>query len=253
MAYLGVVEAIRSRLAGNPPEHVPSYPGLPQTSDPSTEVPGRDINYADILREQMREAKAFINGSFSVPIYPYGPEWSGDYPNVYPSLAFDIIGVEPRYDAETVYYSPKYGGEGYVIPVPYSLDEAKDSGGTQGIDSRMAKTRALEHPFDILVEVKALAKDPVEAAMLISYVYRVLPPRHFLRVPHKDGSYRSWNLFHTDYADLDQRGAIKTGIGGEQEYAKAFTYRVMAKIDNTDETELVNFIRARQLLLEQIT
>ncbi len=251
MAYLGVVEAFRSRLAGNSPEHVPSYPGLPQIPDPSSEVPGRDINYADVLREQMRETKVFIDGLFSVPIYPFGPEWSGDYPNVYPSLAFDIIGVRPRYDAETVYYSSKYGGEGYVIPVSYSLAEVRDVGASQGTGSRMAKTRALEHPFDILVEVKALAKDPVEAAVLISYIYKVLPPRHFLRVPHKDGSHRSWNLFHTDYADLDQRGGIKTGVGGEQEYAKAFTYRVMAKIDNTDETELVNFIRARQLLFEK--
>ncbi len=245
MAYLGVIEAVRSRLEGNDPKYVPPYPGMPPKAGPDLRPAGATSGFSDVLMFLQRETSVNIGGKLTIPVHFGGTE-GAETGNVYPSFAFEIVDYSPRYE-EALYSSPTYGGERYVVPVATSTEEVFDETTSLGFSPRMARVRELEHPFDVLVEVRCYSKEPFETAALVQHIYEVLPPRHFIRIPHKDGSYRSWDLFLMSYRDLDSRAAIKMGIGGEYEGAKVFTYRVEGYFDNTDKETLINLVRTRKL------
>ncbi len=250
MAYLGVFEAIRARLEGKSFLFVPDYPGKAQNLDMSNPQ-GTVFDFAAVKTLLSRTSNVVVEGVMTVPIHPH--EIAGQLlERVYPSFVFDVIAIMPRYQ-EAVFNSGDYGGEKYSTPVAESVEDVYDNGVFVDTYARMIKRRPIEHPVDFLVEVRVHAKEHVEAALLVQYIYEQFPPRHFLRVPHKDGSFRSWDLFQTDYKDLDSREAVKTGTDlAEREYTKVFTYRVEGYLDNTDMVEFVNLIRKRSLTVEAV-
>jgi hypothetical protein len=236
------MESVRARLEGHPPTFVPAMPAqsldheTPGTSTPAT-VDGylRKDSYTQI-------------GQLRVPIFLFdvsGANWN----NVYPSITFEILDIHPRFDESAIFQSASYLGDMWQTPIPESIGEVIDNDGTRmGWFPRMESRRAVEHPLNILFETRVYAKDPILSALLVQYIYDVFPPRHFIRVPQKDGTYRDWDLLWQAYSDLDRRQAVRSDTPGvEREYAKVITYRVEGYFDNTDTAELVNLVQGRSI------
>lgn len=250
MSYLAVEEAVRARLLGNPPGYVPPYPLPTVLQEREHEQPSR-VDDGDGTVEIPAEynTKAVVPDTIvgiEVPVYKFdvdGHYWKQNYP----CLTYEVIGVLPRY-TEFLYSNIAYGGEVYVEDVLPSRETVVDNVDDTdlGEGAGMFYVREVEHPFDILVEVRAYSRVLTYSAVLTSYVYRVLEPRGFLRVPHKDGTYRSWDMLFQSFADLDKREAVASGTPGvEREYAKVWTYVVEGYLDNTDTRTLVHRTRSR--------
>lgn len=249
MAYLGTLEAIRARLEGNDPLFVPPLPEIPPDFDST--VPSREagINTPALVDAFLRQDRFAKVAQTKVPIYLFDIE-GGRFDRIYPSFTFEILDAIPRYD-EFIFQSDSYQGDRYQIPVHNSLKDISIDGIDQGLQPRMVRTRDVEHPLDIMIEIRAYAKDPLLSAMQVQHIYNILPPRGFLRVPMQDGSFRSWDMLFEHYRDLDKREAVRSGTPGvEREYAKVWTYRVEGYFDNTDTTVLQNVINKRSLNLE---
>lgn len=240
MSYLSVLRAVQARLQGESFFHVPPFPG------PDLDGAMGRVSVA----QEFRTVNVAVALTLQVPLLFFGVE--GARTNVvYPSLSYEIIDYTPRYD-EYVHSDLEYGGDVYREEIAASAETVLDSGTDLGASPRMFRERALEHPMDILVEIRAHADDPVVSALLVEYVYDRFPPRHFIRVPMKDGSHKSWDMLFVNYQDLDQREAVRAGLPGvEREYAKAWTYKVEGYFDNTDTAVLRNTVRKRSFVLHR--
>jgi hypothetical protein len=247
MSFIGTLEAVRHRLEGNPFDSVPSLADVLQSR-----VGG--VSRLAGLEGQASAAAALKRTSYSrvagveVPVYWAGLE-GREFKRVYPSFTYDVVGTNPRMDAGFVFQSPSYQGDNYLVNEPLATESLVDDGETVGDYPRAARRREVEHPLDVLVELRAYAANPILLAMLEVHVLtRVFLPRHFLRVPQQDGSYRSWDVLYQDSKDLDQRQAVRAGTPGvEREYGKSWTWKVEGYFDNTDTARLVSLVRERRL------
>lgn len=235
MAYLGIVEAIRSRLVGNDPQLVPSLPALSivRSEGPIQEAstPGR-----------LRESTAMLRGQVKVPVFD--PDPLGKRHNVvYPSMSFNVISCTPRYE-EAVYYSESYHGDGYQIPLAGSEEDVYDGDVFLQRAARAYAERPIEHPMDVLFEVVAYAAESLTKALLAEYIYSVFPPRGYLRVPMKDGSFRSWDLLFQSAKNIEATKIPYESLGLEREQKNVWTYKVEAYLDNTDCAQLVQCVRS---------
>lgn len=246
MAYLGVLEAIRARLEGNHPFFVPK---LLENSKWDHELPDRIIgNNAKVKIEGFPATS--INetvANFEVPVLFFDAQ-GHDFTTQYPSFTYEVIDFQPRTaEGESWWDSPAYQGESYYNPVPSAFENnVTDSlGNNLGTVFRMARTRPLERPFDIFVEIRAYSEDPVQSALMVKWITEHFAPTfEFLRVPMLDGTYRSWDMFQEAFRDLDKRDAARAGSPGVlREYAKVWTFRVEGYLDNTDQARLQNFVR----------
>lgn len=250
MAYLGTLEAVRARLEGNPPQFVAPLPNIDKDWDHQSPDRIAGINAPAQIDADLKDSSSTIVGKISVPIYNFDDEGAHSKQN-YPSLTFEIMDVVPRYN-EFIFQSDSYQGDVYEIPVTTTGEDLHDVDGTDlGVSPRMIQQRNVEHPMDIMVEIRAYADDPVISAMLVQYVYGIFPPRYFIRVPMKDGSYRSWDMLFFHFKDLDKIETVAAPSPGVQrEYLKIWTYRVEGYLDNTDTTEFVNNVRKRKINLD---
>jgi len=180
----------------------------------------------------------------SVPIFFFDQNGQQQEDN-FPSFTYEIVDIQPRM-AEYVFPAYTYGGENYNIPVDGSTRTITDSDGTEVTRPSLVKTRPVEQGYDFFVELRAYANDPIDSALLVQYLFTRFPPRHFLRVPMEDGSYRSWDMFQTAFQDLDKREAVREGSNGiMREYCKAVTLRVEGYLDNTNAAVYRNVVQRR--------
>ncbi len=261
MSYLAVLEAVRARLEGNSPKYVPPFPGSERLKLWEAENPERASaiknGSAKVAARYTSSTNAKINlgglkTATEVPIFLFNQE--GNYSSqIYPCFTYEVIDFTPRYE-EYVQTDLEAGSEFYTREIMTSAEEVVDADGTSlGSSPRLVEKRLVEHPFDILVEIRAFAKDPIMSAEMTSYVYDRFVPRGYIRVPQKDGSYRSWDMLYSSFSDLDRRAAVQEGTPGvTREYAKAWTYKVEGYLDNTDQTVLVHRNRSRSLGLEKV-
>jgi hypothetical protein len=255
MGYLGVLESVRSRLTGKGSKFVPPFPSLEQLQKRTTE----DIQNAGKRAEAVVPTSPKADpltyvGGIHVPVFNFRAD-GANLDLIFPSISFDITGYTPRY-AEFVYRSEDYNGDGvYHEPVENSKEEVFDGNGESlGIAARMVKIRPIEHPMDITVEVRVHTLNESEASYLVQYIYNVFPPRYFIRVPMRDGTYRSWDMLFEDFADLDRQEAVYTGAPGAViEHTKVFTYRVEGYSDTTDQYAYVNRTRKRIITSSEIS
>ena len=247
MPYLGVLEAVRARLEGNSPNFVPPIPDIASNWD--HEQPDRieGVNQQAIVDAYLRQDRFAYVGRLKVPIYLFDIEGQ-QFDTIYPSLTYEILDVVPRY-RNFIFQSSTTQEDVYEIPVETTTQPVIDQDGNfLGNYPRAIRTRLVEHPLDILFEVRAYANDPIISALLVEYVYTIFPPRYYIKVPMKDGSNRSWDVLFENYRDLDKREAVRAGTPGVQrEYAKVWTYRVEGYFDNTDTTDIVNVVRKQKL------
>lgn len=243
MAYLGIVEAVLARLQGKDKSFVPTLPELPQ----------HIISGSAELDSQLRPHSQVNIARIDVPIYHFDPS-GRDTKDIRPCFTFDVMSMVPRYDG-FVFDSKAYQGDYAREKVQHSKTEIADvdaEGETTVLTGTlMEKRRAVMHPYDVLIEIQAIADDDVISALMVEHVYHnVFNPRDFIRVPMKDGSYRSWDVIFQDFKDLDSRQAVRAGTPGvERSYAKVWTYKIEGFLDNTDRSELVNVVRSRRLTL----
>jgi hypothetical protein len=249
MAYLATMMAVASRLEGKPAEFVASLADLQKERGSGVPDQVAGLNTPATIAAYLGKSHGVRLGGVQVPVLYFDVEGQL-FTRVYPSITFEILDVTPRY-AEYVFQSPSYQGDGYVVPVNSSTRTIQLSDGTTMSLPRMAKVRPVEHPFDIVVEVRAYAKDPVQSALLVNYVYSVFPPRHYLRVPQNDGSYRDWDMMYESYSDLDKRNAVRSGSPGvEREYCKVWNYKVEGYLDNTDLATFANLTKEPTITVE---
>lgn len=241
MAYLGVVEAVIARLQGKPKTFVPELPKLPNhaiTGSAELESQFRPKAYIGIVKTQ-------------VPIYYLDPS-GRDVKKLYPCFTFNVIDFTPRYD-EYVFNSKTYNGDYAsfsVSPSKADVEDVDENGNPVTLRGDMLMgRRPVMHPYDIMVEIRALCDDDTLSAFMVEHVYaNVFEPRDFLRVPMKDGSQRSWDVLFQSFRDLDSRQAVRAGTPGiERQYQKVWTYKIEGYLDNTDKTVLVNVIKARKI------
>lgn len=246
MPYLATTEAVIARLQGKPATFVASLADLQKERGAATADQAVGLSApADVNAYLRRDAYTQVGG-LQVPIFYFDVEGQ-QFSRIYPSITYEILDVKPRYN-EFIYQSPSYEGDGYVIPVQASKQDVVLDEEDLGLIPRLARTRPVEHPMDIVVELRVYAKDPVQSALLVSYIYGVFPPRHYLRVPQNDGSYRDWDMMFSSYQDLDKRQAVRAGTPGvEREYAKVWNYTVEGYMDNTDMALLQNLVRSREV------
>ena len=243
MAYLGLIEAVLARMQGKARTFVPALPKLPQhgvsgsTSVGGTLTPHTSVNIA----------------SFSVPIYHFDPSGRENH-DLWPCLTFDIVGVTPRMNGENVFDSRDYKGDYAYEAVEHSKVKITDVDETGALEVRtgpmLYRQRPVMRPYDFLIEIQALADDSVVSALLVEHVYLNVfdPHSDFLRVPMRDGTYRSWDVLFKGFQDLDARRAVRAGSpGAERQYSKTWTYVVEGYLDNTDLAKLVNASRSRKL------
>jgi len=236
MAYIGILEAFRARLEGQDPKYVPRLPSTPLKDDPriAAEVDGGAVAGG-------AGSTVNVNGlTINIADDDDSGQWSVE---LWPMITYRVVANNPRYNEWISNTDPEQGiGDGYQIPIETSSQELKEGKFSLGSSPRLFKTRPVEIPIDFLVEVKLMANNNITSALLVDYVYRVLPPRSFIRVPMKDGTFASWDLDMQDFKDLDVRSAVLSG-NAEKEYAKVFTYRVEGYLDNTDLAKISSRVR----------
>lgn len=250
MAFLGALEALKARLTGRPflytpPLHddvIKAWNEKLSALELQTHMQGHQTNVPVKLRS---EADTTISGK-KVPVHYFDVTGATQPGLTSPALTYSIIDFIPRYDG-ALWSSADYGGDVYCSPVEGSEEEVIDENGESlGSAARVVSTRPIEHPFDIMVEFRAYASDIFDSAMLVKYLYERFPPRHFIRVPMRDGSYRSWDMLHQDSKTLDRKEATRSGTPGlEREYVKVFTYVIEGYLDNTDQARLQQLNRTR--------
>ena len=239
MAYLGVVQAILGRMRGDDPRGTPVF-----ASHPDNFLAGS----AEIAAQLRSDASVNI-ANVEVPIFYVDPS-GHDMESIRPCFTFDILGYTPRNNGESVYDTREYQGDYGYDPVDYAKATVTDYGESDGPLPLMYKTRRIMSPFDILIEIQAMADNDTLSALMVEHVYSNVfdPFSDFLRVPMKDGSYRSWDVLFKDFKDLDQRRAVRAGTpGAERQYSKVWTYTIEGYLDNTDTTQLVNLVKSRKL------
>jgi hypothetical protein len=244
MAYLGIVEAVKARLQGYARTYIPKLP----------EAPIQGLHESAGLDSQLRPSTYTAVAQRKVPIFVN--DLSGALQrNQWPAISYDITAVEPRFE-EYIFLAEDYKGEHALEMVEHTQETVTDVDAEGNIvevtGAVQAKRRPLMMPVDMTLEIRAHSDDFNMSAMLVEHIYRIFSPRDFLRVPMRDGTYRSWDVIFRDYKDLDAREAVRAGSPGiERSYMKVWTYRIEAYMDNTDRTELVNLVRSRTLVLER--
>ena len=237
MAYLGVIEAVLSRLQGYPRERVPELPQQPdQYLTRWTEV--------DSGLKKLAETTVV---NVQVPIYYLDPS-GRELDELLPASTFNMIGVTPRFaPGENVFNSKMYAGDTAYEDVAETKETITYTDGVALTGAVMRRVRPVQHPFDFLVEIHALADSELMSALLLDHLYgKVFSPRDFIRVPMKDGSYRSWDMIFRGAQDLDSRRAVRSGSPGtERLYDKVWTYLIEGYLDNTDTTFLMNVTKKR--------
>lgn len=241
MNYISVLESVRARLAGNSPKYVPPFPNLEhltqrREAERTGPFKGGTTRVVPGAKSQSVAKLVFGNVTQEVPIFEF--DTNGKYHTLdHPSLTYNILAVTPRYK-EFVWSDHDYGGaDVYQEELLHSKEPVLDVDGETIDVPVLMRTRPVEHPFDILVEIRAIASGPTEAAAawLVQYVYERFPPRGYIRVPQMDGSYRSWDMLYVNFDDRDSRSYT---IADEREYGKVWTYTVEGYLDNTDLTRL---------------
>lgn len=233
--YFGVSEAVRARLEGKPFEFVPPIDAAPQhehTPNPPTSK--AEISFAP------------FPGSFLVDVVEEGPDWI-EQNRVYPSLSFNIIDIQPRYENYLV-SSPEYPAQDHFIPVITTNEAVKDGKYVLRVGARMLRQQPVEEPFNFIVEIGAYAKAEEEAKALIRYINRRFKLRGYIRVPRLDGSFVSWDMLYREYSDRDAAIGARS-ISREKQYKKIWTYVIEGYADTTDQTTIVNVNRYRGLSL----
>lgn len=232
MSYLGVFEALRARLEGAAPSFVPKLPDA---------LASRDMR-ANVAAENATRNTARV-GKVRVPVIRRD-KGAQEFTEIYPSLTYAVIDFRPNFGM-TVWDTGAYGGDHAWEPLEGSEAEVFDGSVSLGVAARTARTRPVEHPFDVQVEVRAYAKDEAELSRLVEYVWRVLPPRHFLRIPRKDGTFRSCDLIWQEFDGIDPSRAVSGGnAGATREYAAVWTYTVQSFLDTTDQAKLLELVRS---------
>lgn len=248
MSYIGALAAVRSRLLGKEFSFVPPYPEMEDLAvwlQEHNATLDNAIGTASVASDD-KSNRITLTNKLQVPVFYFGPEGSRER-LIYPSLSYEIIDFTPRF-TEYLYNSPTYRGEDYKIPFPGSEEIVYDGDVNLGSHARMITRRPIEQPFDFMVELRSYSTDPVESAMLVSYVYSQFEPRGYLRVPMKDGTYRSWDMLFSSFQDLDTREAVRAASPGiVREYSKVWTYKIEGYLDNTDLAALENLVRKRTL------
>jgi hypothetical protein len=251
MAFLGAIEAVRYRLCGGYRLSVPSLKRMLGEWDRMSPSDALGLQAAARVEAHLRRSTKVNISSLEVPVYFFDPTGQ-HYKLTYPCLTFDIIGTQPRY-AEFVFQSDSYKGDMLQVPVATSKENVTVDGEDLGSHPRQARRRQVAHPLNIMIELRSYAKDPLVQSLLESHVYEQFHPRDFLRVPTKDGSYRSWDVIFQGSNELDKRDAVRSGSPGvEREYAKAYTFTIEGYFDNTDTSYLVNLVRTRSLNVEKM-
>jgi len=247
VSYLGVSEAIRGRLEGKSSLFVPPLPALAKDQDRTA----LDIQNAGAI-DTGSSPSAPKTDAFSrvvglkIPIFDETTD-GAEHHSVYPSFTYDVISVIPRFN-DYIHSVLNYGGDStYSIPISYSSEDVVDTNDEDlGSSPRLIRRREIEHPFDILVEIRIKAIDDDISALMLKYTYEIFPPRGFIRVPMRDGSYRSWDMIFQDFTDLDKRKAVVDGApGAKKQRTKALTYLIEGYLDNTDTSFLLNRTRKR--------
>jgi len=243
MGYLGVAEAVIARLQGKPKTFVPELPKLPEhivTGSAELDTQFRPNAHVDIA-------------GVEVPIYFIDPS-GRELKSLFPSFTCNVISFKPRF-TEFVFDSKAYKGDYAREYIPHTQVDVEDVDEEGNPETRkgpiMLKQRAVMHPYDVMFEIRALCDDDTLSAFMVEHVYaNVFEPRDFIRVPLRDGTYRSWDVIFQNYSDLDSRQAVRAGVPGiERQYTKVFTYLVEGYLDNTERAELVNAVRSRRLNL----
>ena len=247
--YLGIVEAILARLQGNPPTFVPPLPMKPE----------HIVGGTAAVDATLRPSASVSIVSYDIPIFFLDPA-GRDMKQVWPCFTFDILAVTPRFNGESHYAtSDAYRGDYFYDPVVQSkvtVTDVDDDGNLVTLTQpAMYRARPVMRPYDFLIEIQALADDDVISAFMVEHVYKNVfdPHDSFIRVPMRDGTYRSWDVLYKGFQDLDSRRAVRSGTPGvERQYSKVWTYNVEGYLDNTDMTELVNATRSRKLSIKSL-
>ena len=246
--YLGVIEAILSRLQGNPRSFVPFLPEHP-TRQLSGNIAGMNTDI---------RAKGTVNlVSRNIPIFFIDPS-GRDMSDLWPSFTYDVLAITPRFAAgENNYQSDVYKGDYASTDVSFSQGRAWSANDDDGVTKgpMLVKTAPQAHPMDIMIEVQALSDDDVLSALMVDYIYRqVFQPRDFIRVPVRDGSFRSWDMTFKNYQDLDARRTVRAGSPGvERQYAKVWTYVIEGYLDTSDLVQMQATVRQRRFGLTKTT
>ena len=242
-----VLEALRARLEGKHPDYVAPVYG----STPAAQSVSLDRTSPEALVAHFQRTTRVERGGLNVPVLFKGHEGYANQ-RVYPSLAFDIIGTPPRISNYQA-HAGKYGGATRYTDIEESREDVYDEDGTlvEASAVRMKEAWQPEMPVDYILEVRALSRDTLSMGRLIQYVYSVLPMRHYLRVAHVNGTFRSWSLILTDTQDLDDRRGVLSGTPGEErENTFVWTYTLEGYLDTTHDTSFVNMVRKRVITVE---
>ena len=233
MLSLSIGEAVRARLEGRPKDYVAPIPYLNDflSGQQGRISPSRVAEVeAEILRTTNFNTEAL--GGITVPIHPFDPQGTRSA-RIYPSITFNIGIATPRYD-EAVSQTKKYSADFYESVVADDYIEITDGEETFRVP-QLLKRRPVEHPYDVVVEIRIYSKDYGLKQYLQNYVYERFEPRSFLVVAMADGSSRSWDMLWKDTQDLDKRDAALSGLI-DREFASSFTYNVEAYADETAKT-----------------
>lgn len=252
MSYLGLLSAVRARLEGKPFKYTPKLQDITVRWDEENGRTTLPISAAEVLSE-LRDPCSVSVGARKVPIY-FFDIIGHDEEQVYPALTFEIVDLEPRFDEGSILSLPEYGGlQMHREAISSTSEEVFDGTTSLGEAPRMRESRALEVPYDFIVELRAYAKDPIFSAFLVAYITQRFLPRHFIRVPLNNGCYGSWDLMYESFQDLDKREAARSGTPGfEREYAKVWQYRAEGFLDNTDTAVLENLVRSRTITMDNL-
>lgn len=236
-----VLEAVRARLEGKDPDYVAPVFGRSITQQTaSLERSSPEAVVAFYQRKTWIEPRGV-----RVPVLFKGHEGYGQS-RVWPSLAFDVMG--PSWSPTGASYIPhatKYGGTRFFKPyLPSMADVYDEDGGFLRQAARQAVVTKPPISVKWMLEVRALARDSFTMGILVDYVFRTLPPRHYLRVANMDGTYQSSTLELTDTQDLDSRKAVVEGAI-ERENTFVWTYEFAGFLDETFDARFVNLVRKR--------
>ena len=232
--YLAALEAIRARLGGQPPEFVAPLHPLIQASVTGPFALG---DTTALLSYFQRSTQANVAG-LAVPIVPQ-PLYGTDLTGIYPSLTFRCIGISPR----TTEFVPPVDRV-YQKVIGSSQPQKDEDGCLLEVSPRMARSKPSGEGVDLLIEVRAYSKDFIIAAVLTTYVNRVLPWRTSLREAQFDGSYKIRAVEQSNFHMQDSEQAAGV-LAPDQaaEYLRIWTYKVRSWMDQTDEWALVNLVR----------
>lgn len=233
--YLAALDAVAHRLLGGDPTLPPQN---------YTE----DAKASDGLLGRLDERVGMLGhppqGPGGIPVFWF--DYVGNAYERLPCFSVECIDTQPRL-GNFIACDPDGSQEDYIEELPGTI-EILDATGETLTGAPLRTRRAIEIPYDFMVEVRAYSDDPLMSAKMVSWVSTVFHPVSYLTVRMADGSTRTWDVEQTDYRDLDKREVARTGA---REYAKVWTFRVEGYNDNTLSARLETTGRGRNLLVRK--